>query len=97
MGRRNLLITLCLALATAALVWGAGPGGAQAEGTGQSPAVTGNYRDPESLPKKRTITKGDREAAAQRLAEIRAAALKKSQHAPPPQVTTPPQEKGGPK
>ncbi len=96
MGRHNFLITLSLALATAALLWGADPGRAQAEEPRKSPVVTGNFRDPESIPKKRTITRADREAAARRLAEGRAAALKKTGNTQPKE-TSPSQGKGGPK
>ncbi len=76
MGRRIILTTFCLALASTALFQGVEADRANAEEARQSPAVTGNFRDPGNVPKKRSITRGDREAAARRLAEGRAAALK---------------------
>ena len=92
MGKQKLLFILCVAVAISGLSPRISPSRALA-GEKVSPAITGPFRDPANVPKKRTITKADREAAAQRLAAGRAAALK----SPPPDAKAPSPEKGGPK
>ncbi len=94
MGRHNLLTIFCLSWVSAALFQGVEPGSAHAEDAKQPSAVTGNFRDPANVPQKRTITRGDREAAARRLAEGRAATLKKDGTTPSAQETPIPREKG---
>ena len=72
MDRRLYVIILGLVMATTALFWGVDPGRAQAEETTQSQAITGPFRDPESVPKLRSTTNAQREDAARRAAEYRA-------------------------
>ena len=67
-----------LALALAAIFWLASLGLAQMQG-GKSPAQTGPYRSPQNpYLKMRSITNAQRQAAAQRNAARRAAALQKN-------------------
>ena len=68
----KVLSVICLVMATTALFWGVDPGRAQAEETTQPSAVTGPFRDPESVPKLRSTTNAQREDAARRAAEYRA-------------------------
>ena len=99
MGKRNSLI-ICLVMAVTAFFWGVDARLAPAEETNQRSAITGPFRDPESVPKLRSTTNAQREEAARRAAEYRAEVAKKgmlkdTSGAAPPDSKVPPKAKGG--
>jgi hypothetical protein len=106
MNRNKALIILSLAMLPP-LSWGVGQGLAESQDSLQSPPTngtvnTGNFRDPESVPKLRSTTNTQREEAARMAAEYRAevaraAALKKKATSGEAQTDSivPPMEKGG--
>ncbi len=73
MERYKQLIFLCLALLLPALCWG---GDQQTLPTKDSPTVTGNFRDPQSVIKMRNITDAQRKEAARMKAARMAEASK---------------------
>lgn len=99
MNRRQYLIILSLIMAMAVLPWGVDLGRADSETTTQSPAKTGPFRDPESVPKLRSITNAQREEAARRAAEFRAEAARAAAlgNVTTSKPVSPGKEKGGAK
>jgi len=94
MNKLGILLLMGFAMAAASLLWGPG----QARAASNVSAINGNFRDPDTVVvKQRKITKEQREEAAKRLAESRAATLKKG--AIPktalPNPPSPQDEKGG--
>ena len=78
--RRNILSSICLALAAIAFVGGATLVRAQTEEPKQSQPNTANFRDPANVPKLRSTTNAQREDAARRAAEYRAEAARSGVH-----------------
>lgn len=99
MEKQRFLIVLCLALITTALFWGVEKSRAETQGTAQSPAASGNFRDPENVPKLRSMTNIQREEAARRAAEYRTEVARKAAfgNITTPNSSSPTDEKGGDK
>lgn len=101
MTRSKALIILALALLTLCTV--AGQGRAESQNPAQGQAATGNFRDPENVPKLRATTNAQREEAARKAAEYREEAARAAAHKrmtssgakAPSDLSVPPEVKGG--
>ncbi len=87
MNRKTMLLMLGLILAS--LSWTVAPGFAEPQDVTPSTPKTGNFRDPANVPKFRSTTNAQREEAAKRMAERRAAAGMDTVKGGVPATTTP--------
>ncbi len=96
MKRKTELLFLCLVLA--GFSWNVTLGFAEPQDLTSSSPKQGNYRNPENVPKFRSTTNAQREEAAKRVAERRAAAgLDPVKGTPAVTISTPQNKEGGTK